>query len=359
MDQLPFFSIIMPAYNAREHISRPLMSIALQLFRDFEFIIVDDCSTEPWKDAMFDFLWLEPAIIQNAANLGPGRARQAGLDAARGEYVVFIDADDYFMSPLTLQTVHSWILHEQRPDIYATQFIEVHGTTVKKTHDPDDIGWVHGKFYRREFLLKRNIRFPEIRYTEDYCFNMVAFPLAERVVYNNFLESYLWTKNPKSIVNSHDYVPAIMAHDYPEGILIAFRKLTAFVDETRQVGFLENSLDETFVKNISLGMPGFIIGNVVFLYLYFKAIESRDVPAEQIKATTAMCQKVIQETHCVDHLNAIKDKQEWYSMVQAPVGKHFPTVLLQEPTMILDESFFSWLERMLGDGTHVRRRWDE
>lgn len=92
----PKISIIVPVYNVEKYLRRCLDSIRAQTFTDFECICVDDGSSDgsgkildeyAEKDGMFRVI--------HQANAGVSAARNAGLDVARGEYVCFVDADDY------------------------------------------------------------------------------------------------------------------------------------------------------------------------------------------------------------------------------------------------------------------------
>lgn len=88
-------SVIIPYYNKPKTINRAIKSVISQTFTDWELIIIDDCSDislielEFTKDSRI-------RIFVNEQNLGPGPTRQRGLDMAKGEYVAFLDADDWW-----------------------------------------------------------------------------------------------------------------------------------------------------------------------------------------------------------------------------------------------------------------------
>lgn len=92
----PFFSIIMPVYNAAAFLERSVGSILRQTFQNFELILVDDGSTDN-SGVICDSLSQKDGKIKvlHIANGGPSRARNCGLDHAFGKWVVFIDSDDY------------------------------------------------------------------------------------------------------------------------------------------------------------------------------------------------------------------------------------------------------------------------
>ena len=89
-------SVIIPLYNKAEHIARTLNSVLAQSFHDFEVIVVDDGSTDSGPDVIIKYD--DPRVrMMRQENAGPGAARNAGLKAAKGKYVVFLDADDELM----------------------------------------------------------------------------------------------------------------------------------------------------------------------------------------------------------------------------------------------------------------------
>lgn len=91
----PFFSVIVPLYNKRDFIRGVVESIIAQSFRDFELIVVDDGSTDSSVAALEGIE--DPRLaIHRKANGGVGSARNAGIAAARGDWIAFQDADDYW-----------------------------------------------------------------------------------------------------------------------------------------------------------------------------------------------------------------------------------------------------------------------
>src|SRR3989344_5781814 len=89
-------SVLMPAYNARKYIGEAIESILNQTFKDFEFIIINDCSTDKTKKIIEEYANKDARIklINNATNLGLTKSLNIGLKEARGEYVARLDADD-------------------------------------------------------------------------------------------------------------------------------------------------------------------------------------------------------------------------------------------------------------------------
>ena len=108
----PLVSIVMPCYNAHDHLPRSVGSVLAQTFQDWELIVVDDGSTDATR------AWLEGLPdtrihVHPQPNRGVSAARNAGLECARGEYVAFLDADDTW-EPDFLAAMHAAL--DARPD---------------------------------------------------------------------------------------------------------------------------------------------------------------------------------------------------------------------------------------------------
>lgn len=97
----PKISVIMPMHNVEEYVGLAITTILAQTFRDFEFIIIDDASTDRTLEVAESFDDPRIKIIRLEENIGlekgPGLVRNIGIDCARGEYIYFMDSDDAIM----------------------------------------------------------------------------------------------------------------------------------------------------------------------------------------------------------------------------------------------------------------------
>jgi hypothetical protein len=101
--------VILPAYNATEHLERAVRSVMAQTDTDFELIVVNDHSTDGTLAVarrLEDEFPGQLTVISLPANAGVSAARNAGLDAARGAWISFIDSDDQYL-PSFLETMHA------------------------------------------------------------------------------------------------------------------------------------------------------------------------------------------------------------------------------------------------------------
>jgi glycosyltransferase involved in cell wall biosynthesis len=92
-----FFSIIIPTYNRAEKLRRAIASVEQQTFKDFELIVCDDGSTDNTKEVVDSFAGSMKVTYLWESNWGgPARPRNNGIRAARGEWICFLDADDWW-----------------------------------------------------------------------------------------------------------------------------------------------------------------------------------------------------------------------------------------------------------------------
>ena len=91
-------SVVIPTYNCANFLDKAIQSILNQTYKDYEIIIVDDCSTDNTKEILEKYNKLKNfKIITNDTNVGVGISRKNGINAANGEYITFLDADDYLL----------------------------------------------------------------------------------------------------------------------------------------------------------------------------------------------------------------------------------------------------------------------
>lgn len=114
---LPKVSVLMSVYNSSRFIIESVESILGQTFKDFEFIIVNDCSTDNSLNIIKKYAKQDKRIvlIKNKKNIGLTKSLNKGLKIARGKYIARIDADDISL-PNRLQTQYQFL--EENPDIF-------------------------------------------------------------------------------------------------------------------------------------------------------------------------------------------------------------------------------------------------
>ena len=113
---MPFFSVIIPAFNRRELLCRALESVWAQSFTDYEVIVVDDGSTDGTREFLEALKC--PIVVLFQPNRGPGAARNLGIKHATGERIAFLDSDDTWF-PWTLAVHHEAFVHGGFPAMTA------------------------------------------------------------------------------------------------------------------------------------------------------------------------------------------------------------------------------------------------
>ena len=220
-------SVIIPVYNVEKYLARCLDSILLQAYPAFEIICVDDGSTDNSPLILKKYARKDKRIkIVNQKNQGQSVARNKGLDIATGDYIYFIDSDDY--ASLGLFEKFAQIVKKERRQIDIFVFNAVfkyeyqipYGDSMGKVGIISDWGdfskshfkdWRHFKnpynfdmalwiqFYRREMIEKNHIRFAPGLTFQDKLFCAEAY-LATHNVY--VVEDYMYTyrKHPTSVL---------------------------------------------------------------------------------------------------------------------------------------------------------------
>lgn len=178
----PLVSVVMPTYNRVDLLPRAIESILHQTFTDFEFVIVDDGSTDNSVELIRAYQTVDKRIklIQNEKNCGISCARNRGMDAARGKYLAIMDSDDY-SEPNRLEK--SLAFFKKHPDYTAVNSIyyemgrEAKGTNNWVPPRRWEIIFHFANYYTNlamidlDFVRKHNLRYDEsLISAEDYDF---------------------------------------------------------------------------------------------------------------------------------------------------------------------------------------------
>lgn len=203
-------SVIVPVYNVKRYLVRCIDSILQQSMTDFELILVDDGSTDG-SEALCDTYGRNKRIrVIHQKNQGLGFARNTGLEHAQGEYVCFVDSDDYVGPELlehlftTAQRQRADLVIGGWTDIYADGRMKRHsypealftteeerceyilGSVAAPPEEREEVLWnvsAWGKLYRRKTLELHKLRFVSERVliSEDILFNLDFFGCARRI----------------------------------------------------------------------------------------------------------------------------------------------------------------------------------
>lgn len=131
----PLISIIIPYYNRKNTINRSVDSVLDQTYTNWELIIIDDKSEAPLA-VNEDWNSKQIICLKNEDNLGPGLSRQKGLEMAKGDFICFLDSDDFWLPDFLSESLH---VHIDNPNLCATysQSIMIDGALRRRNNVED------------------------------------------------------------------------------------------------------------------------------------------------------------------------------------------------------------------------------
>lgn len=198
-------SVIVPVFNSADYLEKSLRSIMDQTLKDIEIICVNDGSTDKSPEILGSCAKADPRVrVIDQENGGAGKARNTGLDAASGEYLAFLDADDLY-EPDYLEKAYAaasagnadmTVVLSDEFDTISKKYSRVPWAVVEYAIPPYRpmnfrtftfnvfevfVGWAWDKLFRRDFILEKGLRFQEIRSSNDMYFTYMAEILALRI----------------------------------------------------------------------------------------------------------------------------------------------------------------------------------
>ena len=182
MSNNPKISVVMSSYNRKDYVKEAIESILNQTYKDFEFIIIDDCSTDGTRDIIEKYAQNDKRIIfiKNDKNMDYNFNFRKGFEIAKGKYIARMDDDDISLPNRFEKQVE---FMEQNPDITVLgTFIETFGNSCAKSwvdESDSDVLNILMNFYnpmchpsvmiRNSFLKKHNLNYsPDALYAEEY-----------------------------------------------------------------------------------------------------------------------------------------------------------------------------------------------
>lgn len=212
----PKVSIIIPVYNAEDHLEKCFDSIIKQINGDYEVILINDGSTDRSEMICKKYRDLDERVRYiYQENAGVAIARNHGIEEARGEYIAFLDNDD-LLSRHFVEAVHHYV--QDAPDVAFFQYRKIYTEAEAFKYDDrllftrkekikifnDDTEYLQmelfcptsddikrstivfpwGKVYRRDFLLDNRLFFDvEVRLCEDVYMNLKVYEKAKKIIY--------------------------------------------------------------------------------------------------------------------------------------------------------------------------------
>lgn len=234
-------SVIVPCYNMKEYTRECMESIFAQTLNGLEIICIDDGSTDGTFEILEEYQKKADFIkVLRQNNQGSGIARNRGIMEAKGEYIAFMDADDFYPSPNTLEKVYA-VAKEKKAVICGGSASDYRsGVFTCKEYAFSEDGWVNKKdfstisgywrfIYKSDFIKSKQIFFPEYLRCQDPPFFLTAIAHAEWV-YCMKEVTYIYRRNHKRVIYSQrkaiDYAKGIrdsLVISKREGMVAAYR----------------------------------------------------------------------------------------------------------------------------------------
>lgn len=252
----PFVSVILPVHNGHDYLGDTIASLQAQTMRNAEFLFVDDESSDDSLEILKRAAEQDrriQVIPQQRSNAGAARNR--GLDAAKGKYVIFLDSDDTFDPNLLTYTVDRAERYDAQVVIFNADILQL----PEGTHlDPD---WMNQtrvlprkifagrdaaghlyqmlnpwtKLYRREYILREGFRYQSQYSTNDAYFTIMALSCAERIItlparlvhYHTGRSGNIQSKKDRAPLDAYNAFLAARRDLRARGILDAFDRALA------------------------------------------------------------------------------------------------------------------------------------
>lgn len=264
---MPKVSVIILAYNAEKYINKCIDSIIAQRMQDFEFIVINDGSTDntesmilSYKDTLGDKLH-----YYYKENTGVADSRNFGIDKATGEYILFVDGDDYIDKNL-LSSLQVYMDKNVDAIKFKLKKIDTKGNIIEKVQGPvfdttNGQNAFNELFYqdvlidamciylwRREYIVKHNYRFVKGTYHEDFGLIPIMLVNADTVVSAD-VYGYYYVQSENSIMRNVDHNRAIKKM---QDSFMYYDKMLETLEKTNIAKFTKDNVKLYYTNSILL-----------------------------------------------------------------------------------------------------------
>lgn len=239
INEVPYVSIVVPVYNSEKYIERCINSLINQTISNIEIIIVNDGSTDDSLDIINKYCSLDKRIkLINKNNTGVSDSRNIGIENSTGDYITFVDSDDWIDSnyieimynqalfnkceivmcsyirefadhskerKLNLQS--DFLYKKDDINLLNRKLIGPTDSELKNPEGLDSLGTVWGKLYKSELIKENNIKFidlDKIGSAEDTLFNIYLFNKVNSLYFTDQTYYHYWKENENSITSNYN-----------------------------------------------------------------------------------------------------------------------------------------------------------
>ncbi len=231
-------SIIIPAYNSEKYIKKCVDSVLKQTYNNIEIIIVDDGSSDRTNEICHKMMNEDKRIfLITQQNSGSSSARNTGIEVATGDYITFVDSDDWIDEELYEKVIGK--LEKDDADMVIFGITCFSSKIKNKTVRPEDniidnsniekqlikiirndlYGYAWNKVYKSDLIKKMKIQFPcEIKKQEDLIFNLNILPYIKKISLSNET-GYHYIQREDSLIHSKEFEGLNNIRNYCEYIV--------------------------------------------------------------------------------------------------------------------------------------------
>lgn len=213
-------SVIMSAYNVEKTIGKAIKSVLGQTYKDIELVVVDDCSTDRTADIVKSFDDSRIKHIRNERNMGAGWARDIGIKVSTGEWIAFVDSDDWLSEDFIESMVNGAVRYNA--DLVSAGYTRVEGE--KETvflpeaegvqdkwivTDPKNIVYKFLNITLSKREIWDNFHYSHLRFQEDVTsLNFLIYHAKKRAFVRN--AGYYYWQNPESLCHKASKVKTLI-----------------------------------------------------------------------------------------------------------------------------------------------------
>lgn len=252
-------SVIIAVYNQEKLIGEAIQSALNQVDVDLEIICVNDGSTDQTEKVIEEYIKKDKRVfLINQPNMGEGLARNAGINAARGEYIVFLDSDDFFLDSDALGKMyraakknnskivggHIEILRTNGMFDKAIKYVFEQICFDERVYYYDDIQLLYGItafIYSTDLLIEYNIKFPSYIRNQDCPFQVQAMYFANEII---FVDTKLYC-----IRDREKKAQSVFKEDAINDTVQGFSDIIDFASEKNLSKLVYQCLGEIYINN--------------------------------------------------------------------------------------------------------------
>lgn len=189
MIEVPFFSIVMPVYNGQVYVARAIESVLSQTDGGWEFIIIDDCSSDQTPEILNEYAGKDTRIrvLRNLQNLNIALSLNRGIGEANGKLIVRIDADDSF-KPTYLERLRGYAEKSQSEDAFFSSWITVIDESGEKILD---VRLPQAETIQRMMKIENFLYHPATSFPKQLWEKVGGYPVKDRTIAE---DTALWLK---------------------------------------------------------------------------------------------------------------------------------------------------------------------